>query len=434
MPMPAPAADRPWKVDRNLQTILGLALLAALFMVLVVFPRQGLVDGTDDPYGYGAIARGFVEHGFVKLTRRAASLYPTFLSLIYSIGLGNRAVQLIQIGLHVATCALVYVMGRHLFNPRTGLIAGIFCAVHPMLLRYVPDLHMECWLTFFFTWTIWRAIKFWDRPSVINGIALGAVGMIGTLSKGILLPVLVTFVVGWLWQTRPRATGRPRRIAGALAIVATMALMLAPWTYRNYRTSGKVVLLTPGTPDAFLRGYIFTRLEFATLQKPPYTDAENESNQLFRRIAHEAGTTWEQDEVADDANNSRLMKRWIVERPFDTLRKCVVGVFTFWYEMTSFKNSLIPLVLATINWGLAVVGLRRAQEERRPYWLLLAPIVVTNLLVAALIPLGRYSVPVLPALSLLAAFGIDTLLERRRGGLPVFKTSRTTAHAVQNRA
>jgi hypothetical protein len=34
--------------------------------------------------------------------------------------------------------------------------------------------------------------------------------------------------------------------------------------------------------------------------------------------------------------------------------------------------------------------------------------------VAALIPLGRYSVPILPCLSILAAFGVDTLLNKFR--------------------
>jgi hypothetical protein len=35
---------------------------------------------------------------------------------------------------------------------------------------------------------------------------------------------------------------------------------------------------------------------FATLRKPPYTDAENESNAWFRHIARDAGTEWELDE------------------------------------------------------------------------------------------------------------------------------------------
>jgi hypothetical protein len=81
--------------------------------------------------------------------------------------------------------------------------------------------------------------------------------------------------------------------------------------------------------------------------------------------------------------------------------------------MTSLKNSLIPGSLALISWALAIVGLRRANREGRASWLIWLPIVVMNVFVALLIPLGRYSVPILPCLMILSAFGVDTLLSRR---------------------
>jgi len=391
----------------------AVALTASLTMVLVQIQRQGFAAAAGDSYGYGKIAHGFVEHGFDKLTRRSAMLYPHVLAVLYALGAGDFVVQVLQCIVHAGTCVLVFVIGRHLFNTRTGLIGGLFVAIHPMLLRYIAELHTEAMLTFLCVLTVWRAIRFYDRPSVTNGILLGAVGMVATLTKGVMLPVLFAYGAAWLVRGWRRAAATPSPLVPVIAMFVTMAVLLAPWTYRNYRVSGgKIVLLTPGSPDAFLRGYIFTRLEFATLQKPPYTDAENESNALFRRIAREAGTTWELDEVADDVNNGKVMKRMIVEHPVDTARKVVVGLFTFWYEMTSLKNSLIPASLALVSWVLAFVGWKRARIEGRPSWLLLLPIVVMNVFVAALIPLGRYSVPILPLLSILAAFGVDTLIER----------------------
>lgn len=399
---------------RLMGVVAGVAFTAALLMVLVVFRRQGLVANAGDPYGYGKIAHELAEHGLQKLTRRAASLYPEFLKVIYLLGFGDKLVQLIQCLLHAGTSALTFAIGRGIFNARTGLVAGLFCAVHPMLLRYVPDLHMESWLTFWVTLTIWHAVRFDERPTPLNGVLFAVAGTIATLSKGVALPLMLAFTAVWAWRWWRRLPGAAGSLPGVAAVALTATLMIAPWSYRNYRVSGKVVLLTPGTPDAFLRGYIFTRLEFATLQRPPYTDAENESNQLFQRTAREAGAIWEDDEIVDDENNRKLAKRWIVERPFDTLRKCIVGLFTFWYEMTSLKNSLVPLSLAVISWSFAFIGFKRARREALPFWIPLLPVVVTNVFVALLIPLGRYSVPILPSLAVLAAFGVDTVMDRRK--------------------
>jgi 4-amino-4-deoxy-L-arabinose transferase-like glycosyltransferase len=395
------------------------ALFAALVMVFVVFRQQGLVDNAGDPYGYGRIGRGFLEHGFDKLTRRAASLYPHLLALIYFLGGGQLAVQLMQSAFHVGTCLLALSLGKRLFNERTGVVAGLSCAVHPMLIRYVPDLHMETVLVFLSTLVVSLGVRFHERPTLKNGIALGATGMIAVLTKGVILPYLVCFGAyelyrGIRWEGSQRALWQNGRAVGVAAMFVSMAVLLAPWTYRNYRvTGGKIVLLTPGSSDSFLRGYIFTRLEFATLQKEPYTHAENESNALFQRIASDAGTTWEKDEVVDEANNARVVKELVVKHPLDTVRKCFVGLFTFWYEMTNLKNSLVAGFMALSAWGLALVGARRGHKEGRPTWLLFLPVVVMNVFVATLIPLGRYSAPVIPCLMVLAAFGVDTLLTSR---------------------
>ena len=398
---------------RSALTVGALALVAALGMVFIGFRRQGFVKNSGDPYDYGKIAHGFVEHGFDRLTRRAASLYPEFLAIIYRLGGSNLVVELLQCLFHVGTCLLVLHIGTRIYNARTGLIAGLLCALHPMLLRYVADLHMETLLTFLCTLTILRAIIFHAQPSVKNGVLLGAIGMIATLTKGVILPFLVAFGA-IMFVSAMRGQRNMTVVKGLAAMFATMALLLAPWTYRNYRvTDGKFVALTPGTSDSFLRGYVFTRLEFATLQKPPYTDAENECNRWFRKIAADAGTQWELDEVVDEKNNAAVAKQMIIRHPLDTLRKCFVGLFTFWYEMTNIKNSLVPGTLAVAGWLLALAGLKRTRAEGRPGWLILLPIVVMNVFVAALIPLGRYSVPILPCLMILAAFGIDTLLIRR---------------------
>jgi 4-amino-4-deoxy-L-arabinose transferase-like glycosyltransferase len=388
-----------------------VATSAALLMIWVFFHLQTLVANEGDPYGYSKIANDLVEHGLNKMSRHAASLYPELIAAVYRLGGSDRTMIFLQCLFHAATCVLVFRLGLRIFNARTGLLAALFTALHPMLLRYVPDLHIESFFTLLVTLTIWTTVRFYDRPTIANGILVGVVGMCATLTKGVILPYLGIFgIISGVFALKQRSM---HQIGAVIAIFVSMAVVLAPWTYRNYQiTGGRFVLLTPGASDAFLRAYVFTRWEFATLQKPPYTDAENEVNEWFRQIARDAGTEWEKDEVVDEQNNARVAKRMIVTQPLDTARKIFVGLFTFWYEMTSLKTSLIPGLLALASWALAIVGLTRAHREGRSSWLIWLPIVVMNVVIALLISLGRYSVPILPCLMILAAFGVDTLLNR----------------------
>src|ERR1051325_5463505 len=94
------------RITRYRMIVAGAAFVAALVMVFFVFREQGLVRNIGDPYGYGRIGRGFLEHGFDKLTRRAASLYPHMLAVIYWLGGDQLAIQLMQCAFHIGTCLL----------------------------------------------------------------------------------------------------------------------------------------------------------------------------------------------------------------------------------------------------------------------------------------------------------------------------------------
>jgi hypothetical protein len=225
--------------------------------------------------------------------------------------------------------------------------------------------------------------------------------------------VFIAAIVLVIRAARRRGESAPVPWRGFAAIVLASALVIAPWTIRNYGTTGHFVPVSSGTSDAFLRGLIFSRTEFVTLQDPPYTDAENESNAYFRRLAEEAGTVWERDDYETDQILNEEAKRVLREEPGSVVRKTVVGLFSFWYQLTSAANSLLVLVCAAGAWVFAVIGWRRARRERRLVWPLLLPVFYLNILLAMLLALGRYSAPILPALLVVAAFGVDTVMQRR---------------------
>ena len=397
--------------------VAAVALLTSL-----IFWARGSTDSGVDPYFFGemgrSIANGDGFAGFGSLITRRAPLYPIMLGGIYAVvGDDDRTALLVHCVLFVGTAVLAYDLGRRLFNQRTGAIAGLLVAVHPLLLRYVSSLHLETLLTFLVTLTVWSTVRFYFDRSMVNGALVGLAAALTTLTKAVTLLYPLVFIVALSLVIRSaRRRGEPVRVPwrSFVAMLVVMAAVIAPWTIRNHGTTGHFVPVSSGTSDAFLRGLIFSRMEFVTLQEPPFTVAENESNAYFQRLAHEAGTVFERDDYETDQILNREAKRVLREEPMSVVRKSVVGLFAFWYQLTSPGNSLLALMCAIGAWVLAVIGWRRARLEGRAVWPLLLPVLYLNLLLALLLALGRYSAPILPALLVVSAFGVDTLLDRWR--------------------
>jgi 4-amino-4-deoxy-L-arabinose transferase-like glycosyltransferase len=402
--------------------VFAVAFLAGLFMVLVLFKLQHQVQNDIDPYYFGkmgeSIADGHGFEGFGSLIKRRAPLYPLTIGGLYAAFGNHTSVVLIAHSLMLAaTATLAYDIARRMFNLRTGVIAGLLCAMHPMLLRYVPVLHLETQLTLLYTLLLWVMIRFRKQPSIVNGVLVGVVAAGATLTKAVVLLLPAAFAVCLLAERyfavrRSQPVTRSRWLP-LIALFAAMGLTISPWTIRNYQVTGHFVPVSSGTSDAFLRGFIFSETKYITLSKPPYTDAENASNAYFTRLAAEAGTVWEADDWETDQILNKEAKRRLTAEPLSVARKTLVGLFTFWYQLTSLKNSLLALMLAVGGWVLAFIGWRRARSEGITTWVVFTPILYMNLVLAPLLALGRYSVPVIPALMVMAAYGIDTVLGRR---------------------
>jgi len=64
---------------------------------------------------------------------------------------------------------------------------------------------------------------------------------------------------------------------------------------------------------------------------------------------------------------------------------------------------------------LAAIGYRSGAAAGRPVWMCILPALMLNVLLAALLALGRYSAPILPPLFVLTAQGLLVLADRAFG-------------------
>jgi 4-amino-4-deoxy-L-arabinose transferase-like glycosyltransferase len=410
------AADARRQRRRAMALVAAAALLSATAVALFFWPAQGFVNTSADPYHYLRIAREFVSGGDAahRLTKRSASLYPMAIAgVIAMAGDFSALIIALQCVAFAVTCALTCDIGTRVFNLRTGVIGGFLLAFNPVPLRYVGDLQMETMLAAAVTFSVWTIVRLVERPNLGRSVLAGAAATVAGLTKGVGFVPGAALGLYLLWR-RARAGDRSGASLVPLTQLAVMAatvlLLVVPWALRNYRlTGGEFVPIAPGMNDAFLRGYVFSRPEYALLRRPPYIDAENEVNAWLTALCQRAGARFGEDEVRDERIFATESKRLILQEPAATLRKFVVGLATFWYEMTTPFTSAVAGCLALGAAALASAGWKRSRSERRAAWLLLVPVVSMNVFVAALCSLGRYSVPVVPCLVVLAAFGIDTL-------------------------
>jgi len=416
------------RVFRAFLFLLGFGL--ALLAVLVIWDNQSLVEQSDDPFRFANIGQNAAEgRGFYndrgpdlapEYVRRGPT-YPAFIALLYLIGGPHPIlIQLAQCVLVGVAAILVFEIGRIAFNLRTARIAGTVYACHPMILRYSPDIQVEVLLITLTLTAVWLSLRFCERPSIGYGVAFGVVGAAAAMTKAVALPYMAMFLPAYVLfnYLKSRREGEKTLRVPWLPLAAiplAMALVILPYSYRNYQVldGKKFVLISAHASGEFLRGYIFAESEYLLLQESATQHAEARANQMEIDLFAAQGKVWMENEVETEEVLNRAAKEKLLSDPLAFIRKISSTFFMFWYVATTRGNSLFILAMSLTTWALAFVGIRRAWREKRPIWQLVLPILTWNFTYAALVALARYSAPVVPLVTLLAAYGVDSLLRTR---------------------
>jgi 4-amino-4-deoxy-L-arabinose transferase-like glycosyltransferase len=426
--MSAAAQLQPLAVDgtrlrRTRWLVFAGALAIGVLTVLVIWRRQPMVAQANDIYAFADLGRNLASGNGLRfsngpLTTRRAPGYPALIAILYLIfGSSPLVIQLAQCVLVAGTCLLVFEIGRLVFSFRTGVIAAVIVALHPMVLRYVPDIQVETLLTFLYTLTVYRTVRLVQEGSLANGLWAGVAAAAAAMVKGVALPYAALFIVSYLvWCRVARKVPAGGILPGwkpVAAMLVGMGIMILPWTVRNYEVTKKFVLISGNASGEFLRGYVFAQPRYYLLRDPPYTVGEQEANEMQRDLFRRRGLVWERDEAETETVQNLAAKAKLREEPGAFVKKFVIGSFMFWYVVTSRLNSLVVGAFAVVAWVLAFLGWRSRRDEGHAFWLLVVPIVSLNLIYAAVLALGRYSAPCVPTLAVLAAFGVESLLRRR---------------------
>jgi len=428
----APAGERTNRVKAILSqrqyrwllviTAVGFVLRSAWFLYAKAAPPTSWI-GAGDQYSYWyygneiAAGRGYVGYVTNEPTAYYPIGYPALLAALFFV-VDNAHLPgdlmfwagLMHVVFSTATIALVFFIGRRVFNPTVGLIAAALLAVFPNAIFQVTTLQLET--TFIFLSTAALAIIVlhdWSRglPSRNRLLAFGFVLSLSVLVR----PFSVWFVVGLFAAVMAVKAGWRRAFTVTLVPVLVVVGMSIPWMIRNQIRMHAFIVSSTNTGDTLC------------------LDRNLTAYGGFRFADHDGCVEPGLPEVPRNAGNTRKAISFVIHHPAREALQIVRRARYMFaddhdgIEATEtlgsgrFLQSDVRNVLSeTADWyffvvlGLAVVGLiplvgaaRRRPEAR------LVLIAALSLLGVPLLLWGnqRFHLPLYPYLVLLAAVVVD---------------------------
>ena len=180
-------------------------------------------------------------------------LYPLFLAGIYAlVGHDFLAVRLVQVVLGVASCGLLYMLGRSIFGPRIALLGAGFAAIYPFFIYYTGQILTETLFIFLLLilLTLARAIAQRRIRGTLAVLTLGITAGLTVLTRAEALYFGVILIVVLGWWSAPLHGGVQHvaslrgRLISLIALVVVLAATLSPWVGFNYARFDRLFVTT----------------------------------------------------------------------------------------------------------------------------------------------------------------------------------------------
>ncbi len=377
---------------------------------------------TGDPDGFNRMSIYFAANGDLGGSIRRPPAFIVFMGLVYRIfGESQNIYMFFQSVLLGIFACLVYLISFESFKSRKiALVSGLVTIIFPASLWYIPRHWIELMFVTFVILTVWSASKALSKPTLRNMVVFGIAVGLTALCKSVvfLFPLFLAFFVLILRiiRIRPFEKLNKSNLAG-LFLIPTLAMLMviAPWTIRNRIVSGKWLLVSSNASVEFFRGNIFAENNSFLPQNPImefWTEVIAREKEILREHGNPHPTFIEKDEIF-----GRLMRDYILHRPLDFAAKIVKQIPAFWIcGETTFKSlALMAIALPTII--LFIIGFILTRKESYFANTALIFIVYLNLIYAAVLALGRYSVPLYPPMLVLAVYAVFHIFNRKKKSL-----------------
>ncbi|MGZ9165574.1 MAG: ArnT family glycosyltransferase [Anaerolineales bacterium] len=431
------------------RTILILIIILAVFLRVASAVMQGSqvkdLPGVFDQISYDGLAQrvaggygfSFAEDHWPATragepTAHWSYLYTLYLATLYKLfGIQPFIARLLQAMITgVLQTLFTWRIGRRIFGEKVGLLAAASSAVYIYFFYYAGALITESFYIVGILWTLDAAFRVVSASrevpkdrSRIRWLELGlAIGFTVLLRQ--LFFLFLPFLFVWIWwnvQEQPageevqHSTWKYRihwsAIKGLTVVIMVLALLVAPWTFRNYQAFRTFVLLNTNAGFAFywgnhpIHGTQFIPIlpaeqyrDLIPTELLPLNEAELDKALLKSGIQF----------VLDDPGRYLLLSISRMEEYFKFWPSKDSGLVSNLSRVGSF-GLFLPLMVYGIWLSITQVWQSRAERERQAIGLLLVFSLVYTVIHLFSWTLIRYRLPVDAVLLLFAAIGIEKL-------------------------
>lgn len=289
-----------------------------------------------------------------------------------------------------------WVAGR----PIVGMLAGLCFSLYPEAIRRTPGPATEPWFTFLLLLLCCALLWLFDnhtwRRAAVCGCLIGLMSL--TRPSFQFFPIFLAGVIMLRYRTAAWSAMRSQAVS-ALAF----AMVVMPWTVRNYRVTGQFIPVTTQGPSDL---YLGTQIEYGR----DFFDSREVAVARRLEVGHELEARGGGVDV--EHRFLTLALNEIRSRPLRYARSVGHRLLGFWYLTQTRLGAVKNLAEHVPIYALAAFGFVGLIGRRRRVLVLLLPLVYLNAVHGMTHALIRYALPVMPIVFLLAAQGLVELEAR----------------------
>jgi len=434
-----------WRPSKTPDAFLAVFLVALVVragaIVALSMPLPGMSTGGAASIGtsidgYHEIALQLAQgHGFAVdsesgPTAARAPLYPMLVAALYRVfGPVAAPVMWAHAILGALTCALLFLLGRRMFDAATGLTAGTLFAFYPPHLAWSWYIMSETLLVLLLVASCLALVRLLQVPSHRRALAAGALFGLTALCNSVILflPPILLFAAAVARRYR-RAYLHP-----ALLLLVTMWAVVLPWTARNQAAFHRLIPVNWGAGWTYMKGLLMVEDYVEWPGQPMWKVDQAATEELLRLLRSHGfgegrsrqGMEWIDRTGIAGLEEEEFLKRltweWVRGHPLGAARKFAVNLGLYWYfsrHSSAYKLLNFPLCL------LALLGLALGAWRRDETRVVVGFSLYFYFTYAVMMACARYSLQIMPFVSVLAAAALVDLARRARtkgraGGLGV---------------